>query len=431
MIRRFARLAVRGRLSSWPVVELMASIAAQLVLTPFLLHSLSTPQFGVWVIAQSALFAAATLSLGAGTALLPALSMARSQGDAGNAWLAIRMFLRRTAASSLVLLVLLSVATAWFGAPSWAPDPAPLRFLGLGTLTLVWLAATELDSGFSSALKALGQFSAAARLEVASRIVQVIMTITFIAQGDPAILPIGVAAAVTTARAALKFAMLRRLWPASRPGAGRDGSNDVSREIRSTGAWVWLGLMGGLAFNAFDQWFVGAWLGSSALAAYAVCSQIAQMPHAFVAAAGQTLVPWAAQQRGELADSTVRRNVREIMALSTAVAALPSLLLLLLLGPLLSLWVSPEFSREHLPLARGLVVVYLLLSLNVPSFFLLFGLGRVRDSTIIHGVAGAVLIGGCLLLPPSLAGFVAMKGLFAVLTLGLIGRFLTLSRAPR
>ena len=103
--------------------------------------------------------------------------------------------------------------------------------------------------------------------------------------------------------------------------------------------------------------------------------------------------------------------------------------LLLVLEPLLSFWISTEFAMEHLAMARGMTLAFCLLSLNVPAYFLLLGLGRVRSSTLLVAVAGVVFVAGCLLLPSSLPGFVFMKGLFAALTLSLVILLLMLSRA--
>lgn len=414
--------AVRGGLRPiWPVVELLATVLAQLLLTPLLLYRLGSGPFAVWVLAQTALLAASTLSLGAGTALLPALAHARSRGDAVGAWTAIGFFVRRTWITSSILIVALALV---------APLPGAFGWLPVALATLVWTVASEFDNGFSSALKALDRFDAVAGLEVAGRAAQLTLTWIVVTDGGTALGPIVIAAGSTVFKASCKYAALRRRWP--RPDmANAHLAHALPLELSAAGAWLWLGLGGGLAFHAFDRWYIGVSMGASVLAAYAVCSQLAQLPHAVVSAASQTLVPWAARQRGHMANAAVRQRVRKLLLMASLAAVLPSGLLLLLLEPLLGLWISKEFAAEQLPLARGLVLVFLLLSLNVPSYFLQFGFDLLRAQTLLVLVAGAVFVGGCLLLSPGLIGFVAMKGLFAVLSLSLIAHFVWWSAAPR
>ena len=79
---RLSPFWLRGTsLAFWPVLELLVTVAAQLVLTPLLLHRLGPEQFGVWVLVQSTLLACSIMSLGASTGLLPVLSTAVHRGD--------------------------------------------------------------------------------------------------------------------------------------------------------------------------------------------------------------------------------------------------------------------------------------------------------------------------------------------------------------
>lgn len=409
---------IRGTgLAFWPVMELLAVVAAQFVLTPLLLHRLGPGQFGVWVLVQSTLLACSFMSLGASTGLLPVLSAAVHRGDRAGAAAALRWLIRRTAVVSAAVVL------------------GSLVALGLGLLTpelvgggdhagllvlcaVAWMAATELDGAFASSLKACGRFAFAARLETAARGAQVAVIAWVVQDGSHALLPIAVSLAVTLGKLAFRLWALRReglLAPMPAPAAGPAGQ--VSRDLARTSVWLWISLLGSLVFNAFDRWFVGAWFGASVLAAYAVCVQLAQVPHALAAAAGQVLVPWAARQAGPGAGS--HRRLLTTLGWTTALAALPSLLLLLIVQPLLGLWISPAFAAEHGGLARQLTLVFLLLSLNVPAYFLLLGLGHARFPTIVIGACGIFFVVGAMLLPRELSTFVNLKALFALLSLAL------------
>ena len=244
-----------------------------------------------------------------------------------------------------------------------------------------------------------------------ARLAQLALVALLVENGHPALVPALLSLAITLLKFGFRLHALRGLWPAATPAP----APGVARELAVTGLWIWVGSLGSLAFNAFDRWFVGAWFGASTLAAYAVCTQLTQLPHAMVAAAGQVLVPWAARRQAQGAGGSGLK----VLLLSTALAALPSLLLLPLLEQALALWISPAFAQEHLALARGLCIAFGLLCLNVPGYFLLLGLGQARFTTVLISVCGLLFVAGALALPRELSTFVLLKGGFALLALGL------------
>lgn len=392
-----------ARQAGWPVLELLVAVAVQLLLTPLLLHRLGAAQFGVWVLAQSALLAAGAMSFGASAGVLPVLSAAWQRGDVAGARAALGTLGRRVALMAALGLVAIAVAAA-VGFTVADLDPS---WWAVALAVLAWMAVTDLDNAAASTLKAQGRFGFAAATETAARLVQLGLVAAFVAAGSAALAPVLLSLAVTGAKLGVRLAALR-----GGLAVAPDATSPVPRELAVTGAWIWAGSLGSLAFNAFDRWFVGAWFGASTLAAYAVCVQLTQLPHAAVAAAGQVLVPWAARP-GE------RERKLRLLAGTTLLAALPSLLLLPLLEPLLALWISPAFAQEHLALARGLCLAFGLLCLNVPGYFLLLGLGRARFATLLISACGLLFVAGAWALPHELASFVWLKAGFAALSLGL------------
>ncbi len=411
----------------WPVFELLAMVGAQFVLTPLLFVRLSTVEFGIWVVAQSLLLVSPTLSLGLGPALLPAVAGAWARHDAGGGRAAVGLFLRRCATGSVLAVAAAALCVPLAAGSGWARGFDSTELATLGALAVAWVAATEFDQGFSSALKALGRFDTVAQFEVVGRALQLSLTAAIVGGGASARLPIAIAAAVIGARAVAKYVVLRRAWPRPPIDGAADPTSD--RALRAAGVWVWLGLLGGIAFYAFDRWFVGAAFGAGVLAAYAVCSQLAQLPHAVASAAAQTLVPWAARCRRLLPRPAAVRTARRKVLMASVLCALPALALLAMLEPVLAHWMSPAFAAEHLTLARALTVVSLLLSLNVPSYFALFGFQSFARPTGLVLAAAAIFVGGCALLDPGLWEFVALRAAFAVLSLGFVMLFHRATRA--
>jgi O-antigen/teichoic acid export membrane protein len=329
----------------------------------------------------------------------------------------MRWFFRRVAAvaASMLACFVIALSLDLPGVPLWAAaDIWPL-----GLAALAWMTSTELDNAVASALKAQGRFDVAARSEVAARIAQLALIAAWVGAGSSALVPIFLSLFVTVAKFFVRLAALRRQWPSRSTNAAAGAGSSVVRELAITGLWVWIGALGSLVFNAFDRWFVGAWFGASTLAAYAICTQLAQLPHAVVAAAGQVLVPWAARNVFQGPRTSSDGAGMKLLVWATALAALPSLLLLPLLEPALGLWISKDFAHEHLSLARGLTVAFLLLCLNVPGYFLLLGMGQARLTTIVISLCGLLFVLGALSLPRDLSTFVILKGVFAALALAL------------
>lgn len=428
-----SRLLGGARLASWPVLELLVTVGVQVLLTPLLLHRLGLQQFGVWIIASTTLLASTALSLGASAGVLPILSAALHRGDVAGARAAMRWFFRRLTIVSMTVLggTVIAISTGLLS--SLVPAGAIASVWPLAMAALAWMTSTELDNAVSSALKAQGRFGFAAQTEVATRIAQLVLIFFMVDAGSSALLPILASLGVTVVKVIVRLAAVcARLRSGSADGEAASAVGDsVTREIAITGVWVWIGALGSLTFNGFDRWFVGAWFGTSTLAAYAICTQLAQLPHAVVAAGGQVLVPWAARNLPRGSRIGRDRFALKLLAGATALAALPSLLLLPLLEPALGLWISTAFAQDHLWLARGLTAAFLLLCLNVPAYFLLLGMGQARFTTTVVSLCGVLFILGALLLPRDLSTFVVLKCLFATLSLSLpVGCALRLRAKP-
>lgn len=417
----------RAWLAAWSIAELLSAVAAQLIITPILLHRLDSHNFSAWVIVQSVLLAAPLLSMGTGTALLSAAANARDHSTGSAIGVGLSLLFQRTIAVTLPLISVLCVV--WIGV--WFSDHFPSRTLTelwiLSCASLVWAAVTELDTGLSSALKADDRFVAPAGLEIAARATQVVLTFCLVPLQGSVLAAIAIAVGILIAKAGAKLALLRgarveRLCAKSR-GPVQDSLAIAT--MTSNGRWICLGVLSGLCLNAFDRWIVGAQFGAAVLAAYAICTQIAQLPHAVAAAAAQVLTPWAAVRASSLNDPGVRRQILRVFGLATTAAAIPSCALFVSLESVLVWWISPAFSAENLNMARALTVAFAMLTLNVPAYFLSLGLGLSRIVTIINTIAAVIFATACTAFDLAMPIFVALKGICFGLTL-LINAYLVL-----
>ena len=139
-MRRPERWLGGARNAAWPVIELVAMVGVQVVMTPLLLHRLGANEFGLWVLLQTALLASAALSLGASAGLLAVLSGALHRGDGDGARAAWRWFPRRVGGVSAAVLAGVVAALA----AGWSPiaDAAHGSRWALVLTGLAWIAAT-------------------------------------------------------------------------------------------------------------------------------------------------------------------------------------------------------------------------------------------------------------------------------------------------
>lgn len=420
----------RAWLAAWSITELLSAVLAQLILTPMLLHRLDAHNFSAWVIVQSMLLAAPLLSMGTGTALLAVAANARDHSTGSAIGVGLGLLFQRTTAVTLSLIGALCAvwAAAWFSGHFFSRTLIELWMLCVASSLLV--AVTEVDSGLSCALKAHDRFVAPAGLEIAARATQVVLIFWLVPLQGSVLAAVAICVGILIIKAGVKMALLRGLEVKYLPAKSYVGSQDAFAiaSITLNGRWICLGVLSGLCLNAFDRWIVGAQFGAAVLSAYAICTQIAQLPHAVAAAAAQVLTPWAAVRVSHLDDLAERRQILRVFGLATTAAAIPSCALFVSLETVLVWWISPGFSAENLNLARSLTVAFALLTLNVPAYFLLLGLGHSRMVTIINMVAAVIFATASTAFDLAMPIFVVLKGICFGLTLGInVYLFLLLS----
>lgn len=124
------------------------------------------------------------------------------------------------------------------------------------------------------------------------------------------------------------------------------------RQLFGYGAWVSVTSLISPLLQTFDQMLIGALLGPTAIAHYAVPMNMATRLQVVATALARTLFPRLSRLERDEAD---RLTIRSIVTLAYGFAALcaPAILLA---GPFLTLWVGAEFARYAAPVATILIV---------------------------------------------------------------------------
>ncbi len=373
-----------------------------LVSTPWFLYQLGIEQYGHWMLLAATVSVGGVMNSGTGASTIKAVSAGiggniEGQSDrAVNASLAIAIL----GGGAMALIVFL---VFWIGSPvflSRMGDPDLIRATGTAAAVLIWIE--QLDNVFSSAMKGAEYFSHAARVEIVSKMAQIIVA-SIVLYAFPSLNALYVTLLfVGLIRLLAKTILAKRLLDLGplRPSFRK------SSDILSFAKWGWLQGVGSVMFGAADRMLIGAMLGASSLTFYAIASQLAMQTHAVSAAGLSVIFPKVSRKL----ESGGKFSMRRFVGITTAANMLLSTLLtitLISLGPwFLRFWVGPETAAPASEVLPWLVIAYWVLSLNSVSYYLLLGMGRIRFISLTVIASGILAV---------------IAAWFAIDALGLIG----------
>ena len=371
--------------------------------TPWFLHQLGSERYGYWMLLTAAVGFGGVLNIGTGAATIKAVSagMGRADGsDIGGSAIRASIAIAMFGGAALALLVLFGFLLGGATLFGRMGDQALVQQTGIAASLLIWVE--QLDNVFSSAMKGAEQFGQAARVEIASKTVQIAAAAAVLwAQPNLSALYLALFV-VAFLRLVAKGLITRRLFNIVDLRPSLAGAADILHFAK----WGWLQGVGGVLFGVADRMLVGSLLGAASLAYYSIASQLATQVHAASAAGLSVIFPKVSRK--------LERNDRSSLWRVTKLTMAGNLLLssslamgLILFGPeILRLWIGPVRAAPTTRILPWLVVAYWLLAVNVVPYYILLGMGRIRFVSMTVFLAGIV-------------GVIAM--FFATSHLGLVG----------
>jgi O-antigen/teichoic acid export membrane protein len=421
-LRASARARNSLRNGLYGASEYVVMPATLLLATPFLLHRLGAPQFGLWMVANAAITSSGFLSTGFGDGALKYAATYRGSNEQDR----LRQTLRVNLTINLVLGMVLAILM-------WSSAPAAVHLLSLapalqraGVTTFriasIILLLRSVEGVFIGALRAHEQYGPAVMINVASRTATILCACILVANGR------GVAAIMTATLVMAAISTVLQIMAAQTVVRNISLLPSMAKsaffEVFHFGCFSWLQTLAGCIFSYADRLVIGFTLGASSVAYYTVCVQAAQPIYGVLSASLHFLFPHLSARLSVTPNNEVRSIVLSILSLNVMLAFLLCAPLALLSKPILHLWMGEAFAQQTWPVLSIVAVGFGFLALNITGHYALLALGQVRLVAILNLVGGVAMLAVVAMLAPriGLVGAAIGRLLYGPITLLMYSR---------
>jgi O-antigen/teichoic acid export membrane protein len=356
-------------------------------------------QFGVWVLASSAVNGGNALSTGFGDAAIKYVAMYRGRSDAlGVARVVRGMIAVNLALSGLIAMGLWSLAPhAAHRIPHFGKTMrlACQQSFRIGSVLLV---VRSLDGVFASTLRAFERYGPAVRISICARVAIVVAAIALVARG------LGVVEIMAATLLITALAAIAQGWAVRRVAGKITLLPALDRKTLATiagfGCFSWLQALSAVIFGVADRIVIGLFLGAPAVAIYALCDQAAQSIHGVVSAGFHVLFPHLSARVETEPLAEVRHTLWTAFKLNAVFAGMLGVPVIVLSRPILVAWMGSAFAQQAWPILSILAASFALFAMNVTAYYALLALGRIRLVMSVNLAAGATMLLLMVLLTP-------------------------------
>jgi O-antigen/teichoic acid export membrane protein len=368
------------------MAEYLAYPIMMFVATPFFLRWLGPVQYGQWILLLTLTGFGGLAGFGMGPSIVKDVAASRVSGDVEGLKKAVGACLTVALLAATILGVFLIVFGFSVGTTVFQKVGGSFEIARLTCFAAMLIGIEQIDGVFSGILKGLERYDQAARIEITSKILLVLISIAVVASTGSfgAMLT---ATLITNllrltvkwfaAKTALNIGLLRPRWDLN-----------ASIKVLSFGGWIWIQSIGMVLFSAADRALVGAVLGASALAHYAIALQLTQQIQSIPAAGVQVLFP--AITRLIATGKSYRTLTLQATALVFAFSLTAAIGLIVVHEPLLRIWLGEANALAVGPLIAPLAIANAMLAATAAPYFVLLGAGQVRFVAIVALLGGVV-----------------------------------------
>jgi O-antigen/teichoic acid export membrane protein len=395
--------------AAYNVMDYLAQPVLMVVFAPLLVRHLGFDHFGIWMLVTALAGTFGMLQAGMGDATTKYVSAYRGQHDLPSVVRVIRGTLTLSALLGGLTALALFLAAPVLVQHVFKIEPGDYRMaaraiqIGASVLFL-----RSISSVFSNTLRAHEAYGPSARINVFVKVAIIASAVVLVLCGHGVVAMMYATVGLTALGLILLILAVRCLLP----GASLWPTLETRtwREVFHFSFYSWVQSISAATFSQADRLLVAALLGTSPLAYYTICVQLAQQVHGLPAAAFDFLFPHvsAKHQAGN------RKGLKKVYRLAIAANFLLSaslMLPLVLFGrQILSVWMGKSFADHSYLLLSILAISFFTLSLNVAPYFTLLGLGKVRFVSLTTLFGGALSLAGTVALVPFLGLIGAATG---------------------
>jgi O-antigen/teichoic acid export membrane protein len=270
---------------------------------------------------------------------------------------------------------------------------------GILFLALLAVCIQQLDGVFAASIRGLERFRQQALLELSLRLMTtgVVVLVGWRTRDLEPVLLANCAAC--TASAIVRSAALRGLIPHGRLFA-RPLASDISR-VFSFGSWMWLNAFATAGYSTLDRIIVGRVLGTAAAAEFNVYVQIAQLIHYIPSSLFAFIFPVFSRLSAEVGGKKlITAMYRRYQRLIVATAGIMTAVIIVLHRDLFRAVAGSRAHETHETAFILLTLTFLLLSCNVAAYYLMLGIGRSKQVSVLTTTAMLAALGLTFVLAP-------------------------------
>jgi len=287
-------------------------------------------------------------------------------------------------------------AILWFLAPYLAKqlahaDSALLSICLLSMrIAAVLVLIRAVETVCISTQRGFERYGAAVGISVTARVLSLVVAAAIALYSGGVVAIMAVSAGLAALALVVQLFQIRRilqidsLLPAFNAGA--------IRGLLSFGVFTWALSFTGVVFSQADRLIGGASMGASALAAYAICAQIAQPVYGLTAAGLHFLFPYIAFRRAIDTPAALASIVIRSVLANALIVAIGTGVLLAFSGPILRLLATDAVAAACVPLIGPVLASSAVLALTVSGNYALLALGRPRPLALINMVAALAMV---------------------------------------
>jgi O-antigen/teichoic acid export membrane protein len=397
----------------WSMLESFSGPLFSLILIPIFTRNLGLESYGLYVMVMAFVSFFGFTGLGMSTSITYYLAVNYESTNPKNTAERLGSALGLTFFGTVAFSCLFLLVINYLSTPLKSYYPQLITQQQLIYAALILIVITQLDMVVSASLKGLQQFKISSKVEFALRLLS-FGVVTFVAITQKNVIAI----VLTTLIMALislivRFRTLDKIVHFNFSDIKLNKHTAI--ELFHFGKWMTLQSIASASFGSIDKLVIGTILGNKVLGIYNVLLSIAQLIHFVPANMLVFIMP-------KIAKNTEVISVKLLKKIFTFTAMISLFFAVLLVTLKNVIFLKLHVAGNYEALFYWLILSYVLLSLNTPSYFIALGMNLIKAVSLQCIIGSVVGVVSLLILVSNygILGAVASKSLYSIVAIFLV-----------